>query len=444
MASISTTIRDHVEATWLVDTHEHLPDESTRLAFKPVRGERSREWADWDWIVRDRIDDWSFLFSHYVCDDLCSAGLQTSLAKRFSCENATPEAKFRWLEPHWKQVRHTGYGQAIRHTLRILYGEDDVTRESAPRIAEKYNDLRRVGLYDTVLRKVARIEHCHVNTFENSIFHATERPDLLRQDIDCTRLTDPADFTRLAWETGIEPSSLDAWLQQIDDIFRIHGPTASAVKLKTAYFRDLYITAGDRARAEYAFRSFKSNIVFSAEEKVDLHNFLIRYVISRATECKLPIQFHTGYYSGNGYMPLGRVRNNQGDLCRLYQDFPDSRFVIFHIGYPYHHEAVAAAKHYNNVYVDMCWAWILDPAASIQFLRSFLTAVPYNKLFAFGGDYFVAEPIAGHAHLARLGITRAIASLVEDGLIALEETADLVEALMRGNALATFVDAPHQ
>jgi len=81
------------------------------------------------------------------------------------------------------------------------------------------------------------------------------------------------------------------------------------------------------------------------------------------------------------------VRSNQGDLCRLYEDFPDARFVIFHIGYPYHHEVVAIAKHYHNVFVDMCWAWLLDPAESIQFLRSFITAVPYNKLFAFAGDY---------------------------------------------------------
>jgi predicted TIM-barrel fold metal-dependent hydrolase len=95
-------------------------------------------------------------------------------------------------------------------------------------------------------------------------------------------------------------------------------------------------------------------------------------------------------------------------------------------------------KHYPNVYVDMCWAWILDPVESIQFLRSFLMSVPKNKLFAFGGDYFIVEPIAGHAHLARLGIARALTTLVDDGLIRLAETPEIIDDLMRGNALSLF------
>ena len=32
-----------------------------------------------------------------------------------------------------------------------------------------------------------------------------------------------------------------------------------------------------------------------------------------------------------------------------------------HIAYPYSDELVALAKHYPNVYVDMCWAWSIDP-----------------------------------------------------------------------------------
>ncbi|WP_374226613.1 hypothetical protein [Bradyrhizobium sp. SRL28] len=34
-------------------------------------------------------------------------------------------------------------------------------------------------------------------------------------------------------------------------------------------------------------------------------------------------------------MQLGHVRNNAADFCRLLQDFPETRFVLMHIGYPY-------------------------------------------------------------------------------------------------------------
>jgi len=425
-----------VEATSFIDTHEHLPDESTRLAFKPIDGRR-----DWDQIIENKIDDWSFLFTHYVCDDMASAGIHADWMARFWSESAPAEVKFDWIAPYWRHVRHTGFGQAIRHTLKLLYGEDDLTRSSAPRIAERYTDLRRPGLYNHVLREVARIDHCHVNSTTNSVFHVTERPDLLRQDLDFTRLANPVEFPRMALETGVQPTTLDVWLNQIDEMFRVHGPSASAVKLKTAYARGLHFSAFDQARAESAFRHL-GTIAFGPDDQRDIHDFLIRYVVRRASESGLAIKFHTGYHSSHDWMPLSRVRSNQGDLCRLYEDFPDARFVIFHIGYPYHHEVVAIAKHYHNVFVDMCWAWLLDPAESIQFLRSFITAVPHNKLFAFGGDYFVVEPVAGHAHLARLGITRSIVSLIEDGLIAVEEAPPLIDAIMRGNALATFGHAP--
>ena len=57
-----------------------------------------------------------------------------------------------------------------------------------------------------------------------------------------------------------------------------------------------------------------------------------------------------------------------------------------HIAYPFGDELVALAKHFPNVYVDLCWAWSLDPLAARRFLRQALHAAPLNKLFAFGGD----------------------------------------------------------
>ncbi|MCK1272927.1 amidohydrolase family protein [Bradyrhizobium sp. 49] len=109
-----------------------------------------------------------------------------------------------------------------------------------------------------------------------------------------------------------------------------------------------------------------------------------------------------------------------------------------HIGYPYEVEFIALAKHYPNVAIDMCWAWIINPAASVRFLKEFLLAVPANKSFTFGGDYVAVEPIYGHACVVRQGIAQAVSELVAEGWIAREETPDLIERIMRGNAHRFF------
>ena len=99
---------------------------------------------------------------------------------------------------------------------------------------------------------------------------------------------------------------------------------------------------------------------------------------------------------------------------------------------------IAVAKHYTNVYVDLCWAWIVNPTATARFVKEFLMAVPSNKLFTFGGDYFSVETVVGHAEIARRGLTQALTELTLEGWLTRDEALALVEPLMRGNAWNTF------
>jgi hypothetical protein len=88
----------------------------------------------------------------------------------------------------------------------------------------------------------------------------------------------------------------------------------------------------------------------------------------------------------------------------------------------------------------MCWAWIINPAASVRFLKEFLMAAPANKLFTFGGDYIIAENIVGHSVIARRGIARALSELVAEGWLQREDVPPLAARIMNGNARATFPD----
>lgn len=417
-------IRDRVEQTRFIDTHEHLIEESQRLRFAP--------WP------RQPCDDWAYLLFHYFSSDLASAGMSAADLERFLAPGEASEVKWRLAAPHWARTKHTGYGQAVRRTLRALYGEDDLTDDSVPRIAEKYRDLVRPGFYRTVLAEHARIEHCQVNSLEH-IFCQTELPDLLRQDIGMPALATPPDPARIAREFGLPVAqTLEEHLSHIDTIFQRCAPKAVAVKNQCAYSRALRFDPVSRETAAPHFARLAAGEKLSPADQKELEDFLFRHCVGKAREYGLPVKLHTGYYAGHGRMPLERVRQNAGDLCPLLAEFPDTRFVLMHIGYPYQDEYIALAKHYPNVTIDLCWAWIINPAAGVRFVREFLLAAPANKLLTFGGDYVSVEPIVGHAQIARQGLAQALSELAEAHWIAREEALELIDPLMHGNARALF------
>ncbi|KUM26648.1 hypothetical protein AU467_20120 [Mesorhizobium loti] len=416
-----------VEQTPFIDTHEHLIEESRRLS-----GTLDARWFP--------CNDWSYLFGTYVVDDLAVAGMPAAEVQSFLKPDLSSEEKYRLIAPYWDRVRHTGYAQALRHTFRGLYGEDDLTAESLPRIAERYREAVRPGFYADILRR-AYIEQCQVSSPQR-IFMETEQPALLTQDLNITNFCQcsAADFARVKAETGREAVTLEEWLDIVDFYFSTYARRAVAVKCYIAYSRSLNFAPVAKTNAARLFLHHvgESGLPLGSGDLQVLQDFLFRYCVAKAGEFGLPVKLHTGYLAGHGIMQLARVRDNASDLCRLLQDFPDTRFVLMHIGYPYEKEFIALAKHYPNAAIDMCWAWIINPAASVRFLKEFLLSVPSSKIFTFGGDYYAVEPVYGHACIARRGISQALSELVAEGWIASEEAPNMIQTIMRGNALRFF------
>lgn len=423
--SIQSEIRELVESTPFIDTHEHLLEESTRL----------RGYADNRGLFP--CDDWSYLFMHYLGNDLASAGLSDSDLQRFLSPDLGTDEKYRLIAPYWERTKHTGYAQAVRYTLDGLYGVKDFNEKSVHPLAERYKEAVKPGFYKTILRDKCNIENCQVNSLE-SLFMETEQPDLLKQDIGFPPLCTDLNLSLSEKYLNRTAKTLDDWIELIDHIFATYGHRAVSAKNQSAYSRRLDYEAVPREIAEPRFARLASGESLSFEEKKSVQDFLFRYCVQKATETGLPVKLHTGYYAGHNSMPLTRLRQNAGDLCPLLKDFPDTTFVLMHIGYPYQDEAIALAKHYRNVTIDMCWAWIINPMAGIRFVKEFLLAAPANKLLTFGGDYLTVENIYGHSKIARLGLTQALTELVEEGWIPREEIPVLVERIMRQNALEKF------
>jgi hypothetical protein len=99
---------------------------------------------------------------------------------------------------------------------------------------------------------------------------------------------------------------------------------------------------------------------------------------------------------------------------------------------------LSIAKNYPNAYMDMCWAWIINPLAAKDFLKKYILTAPVNKICTFGGDYIPVELVPGHAAIARQGIGQALSELVDEGWIRLDEAMNLTDVIMHRNARSLY------
>lgn len=419
-------IHDIVSETVLADTHEHLVEESLRTSWVPGK------------LLP--CDDWSLLLKTYVQDDLHCAGMDPAEELRFYDPEVSPIEKFQLVSPFWERVEHTGYARAVACTISKLYGIDKVSLKNVEELAEKYRETRKPGFYQHIIQDICRISECHVNSLEK-IYMQTAHPSLLKQDLSIMELSrcSPTDIRRVEREIGTNISSLRDWLAAIDSYFERHGKDAIAVKYPGAYYRRLRFEQVGRHMAEKYFATLIAERPYIGPEGSQaLEDYLFHYCLAKAEEYNLPVKLHTGYLARRDFMQLSNVSANAADICRLLQQYPSVRFVLMHIGYPYQHEYISLCKQYKNAYVDLCWAWILNPFASTQFLTEFMVAAPANKILTFGGDYVIAENIVGHCVIARRGISQALATLFERDWIGRGSVAELAPRLMHGNAQELF------
>jgi len=420
-------IFERVWRTPLIDTHEHLCDEHERLPGGTCRGQ----------------DDWSVVLSGYLGSDLLTAGMPGDAHRKFYSEGPTPLEKWRLLEPFWPAVKHTGYGQAATISLRQLYGVEELSAKTVEKVQAGYENLRKPGFYQKVLCERGGIESCQVNWL-TSPFLESRQPTLMMQDLSIVGMFAGPNLPMFGKPTGIAAAEIADWHNVIDWWFAKYGRYAVAVKSQDAYRRDIDYEQVPADRVADSFRKKAKGQALSISDQKALEDHLFWYAVRKATECKLPVKLHTGYYAGQNSMPLSRLVRNPGSACDLCRAAPDARFVFMHLCYPYYEELIAVAKQYTNAYVDMCWGWIINPLAAKDFLKKYLVTAPANKILTFGGDYRYVEQVLGHAVIARQGIALALSELVEEGWLRLDDALELVDPIMHGNARRIFSLAEKQ
>jgi len=418
---INPEIKEKVDTIRVIDTHEHLYEEQERLN-KPI----------------DFID----LFDQYACYDLQSAGMPAADWERCLQPDTPAEEKWQLFEPFYFAARNTAYLKATEIAMRDLYGINKLDAQSCHQLTERMRQRNQPGILKWVLQDKCGIERSHVTSLNDPFFRTQTDDSILQQDL-CVQylLAWPLPLEDLEQDTGVTINHFKDYAQAIDTLFERFGPLAVAIKQQSTYWRVQKFDQVSDGAAEGAFeRAMLRPLRATDADRKLLQDWSLHRCLRLAIEYDLPIKMHTGYRNGINTMDLNHCRAR--DLVNLFFDYPRGRFDLFHMGYPYQEEVLALAKQFSNVYVDLCWAWIMDPQASSRFLKQFLTAVPANKLFGFGGDYWMAEPIYGHLELARNGIARALSEMVEEQYFSLEQALNIAQRILRNNALEVFGTKP--
>jgi hypothetical protein len=136
-----------IAALPIIDTHEHLADESHRVH-----------------VEKDVL---SLFLRHYIPTDLANAGLSIERIQAIRDPGVKIEQRWSELEPFWKRVSHTAYAQALKIAVRDLYQMDQINLDTIGEIAARVEEASKPGLYSHVFQK-AGIQFAIVNDLDES------------------------------------------------------------------------------------------------------------------------------------------------------------------------------------------------------------------------------------------------------------------------------------
>ncbi|GIV14708.1 MAG: hypothetical protein KatS3mg022_0143 [Armatimonadota bacterium] len=411
-------LQQHIWTTPLVDTHEHQRTEEEYLQT-PV-----------DVLVE--------LFDNYVIADLAVAGASPeALKKLLDASDLDIRRRFEGVSKAWEACQHTGYGEAVRLMAQIAYGMDNITPETLEQAQRRNSNARQPGERLRILKEFGNLDHVQVDHFRRVVQIDDSAAEFFLYDISWAAFCQgDVDAAAIAQESGVEVKDLHSLRRAMEAIFDRYGRFAIAVKAQHAYGRTLQWYPREDSEAEMVLQKILRGQPATPEEKLCLGDWCWARGVELAAEYNLPFKTHTGYYAGWGRMPVHYIP--AGNLWELLATYPQTRFVLMHIAYPYSDELVALAKRYPNVYVDMCWAWSIDPYSAGDFLRRFLHAAPINKLFAFGGDTRLPWAAVAYATQARKGLLRALQAEVKEKNMTEREAMAVATRVMRQNQYECF------
>lgn len=236
-----------------------------------------------------------------------------------------------------------------------------------------------------------------------------------------------------AIEAGYEIKNLDDYLEFCDHLFRKNiDKGAVCLKNSQAYSRTLFYedVPYEEAKALY---DKPSSILTPAQAK-KIEDFMFHWIIKQGIKYNLPIQIHTGYLAGNG----NQLDNGQPvKLNNLFLKYPEAKFDLFHVGFPWTDEFAALGKMFPNVYLNLVWLPQISREKAITSLDVIFDCVPYNKIL-WGGDCGLIDESVGSLEFGKDVVSEVLSKRVIRRLLTEEVALKITDRIFRENAIDIF------
>ena len=348
----------------------------------------------------------------------------------------------RWpaFERAWRLAKNTGYGMVIKRVLREFYDIEELTFEAMASMENRLLKLEDEAVFDAILEK-ANIKLRIADTWDDPL-----NPGRIAQEavLDGTlklpvrgKITIPLRnyhdvFSYENIQHRMRPlkrnvTSLDEYLEGCFDIFKAYKDFgAVAFKDQAAYRRAINYENPTRAEAEKVFNYLmthqRSANQYPGSMKV-LDDYLFHALLRLVKEIDLPVQLHTGLLAGMRQDVSGANAIQLAPVLELHRDV---RFDLFHANWPYGGELLFLGKNYPNVYLNFCWANIIDPIYCQNLFQQAISVVPMGKIFLFGSDFSgFADHAWAHAMIAKENLAIALTNMVELEYLQMSEAKDI-------------------
>ncbi|MFC1613878.1 amidohydrolase family protein [Gemmatimonadota bacterium] len=426
--NLNLRLKAYIDQIKVIDTHEHLRMNSS--------------------VKTGSVNFFTILNASYLKSDMISAG-SPPLDDEMIAEGDLDKlwsAYGPWLD----KTRNTSYYGHLVEGFRVLYGFDEpyFTRENIKPLSAKIT--RNYKDYDSWYRKsfqMANLELMFNDQYWSMFKTGLEFESyalVMRIDHYLYSISDPASLEisntdtlsnplRQAAAENVKIETLDDYLGYAEKWFgRFADKGAVCAKTANAYWRTIYYEDIPKSEAEKLFILPAASR--TPEKKKKLEDFMFHWCVEKCAEYDLPLQIHTGYLAGNG------DRQDNGKPVKLLNTLSlhsQTRFSLFHGGFPWYQEIGALAKSFPNVAVDLVWLPQISRESAVDALQQWLDCVPYNKFF-WGGDCGVIEGSVGALEFGKSVVAQVLAERVARGLMTEELAMDVALKMFRDNAIAFF------
>jgi len=220
----------------------------------------------------------------------------------------------------------------------------------------------------------------------------------------------------------------------------IRGRGYCAFKSIVAYRTGLNVQQWSKDEAAVSFAEARALALKDGRLRIahkPLLDYLLHIALRKASEQRLPVQFHTGYGDSDTDMRLGNPLHLRDVLEQ--PDYRSMSVVLLHESYPYCQLGAYLAAIYPHVYFDLSYTIpFVDKLEMLAFTRQALGAAPASKLMFSTDGINVPEMHWAGALRGRSIIGQVLNELIDADEIDQEQAYHLAQLILMDTAHSVY------